>query len=110
MMRYIIFITVLLLSSCSESYLVKYTLQGTATTADITYYDNGVNVSESISIPWSKEIFVRDGDMIGISAHNTSYGEMDCMILFYGNGNIQLYDRQVDDLYILIKGVIHSIL
>jgi hypothetical protein len=109
-MKYILLIIVLLLSSCSESYLVKYTMQGTATTADITYYDNGNNVEESVTLPWSKEIFVRDGDLVGISAHNTSAGEMDCIIFFYGHGNIQTFERQKDEIYILIKGVIHSIL
>jgi len=100
----------ILFISCSESYLVKYSIQGTATTANVLYLYNGESVEESVILPWNKEMFIRDGEQIGLYVTNTSTGEIDCRVYFIGRGNWQTYKTEVSETSVIIKGVIHSTL
>lgn len=109
-MKLTIIFLLIILSSCSETYLIRYSVTGTATTATLTYYDNGYNIEENITIPWTKDIFIRSGELTGISVLNTSDGKIDGRVFFKGNNGWQLYKRQIDENFIMIKGVINSIL
>ena len=99
--------TLFLLSSCSTPYLVKYSIAGGATEAKITYLNNGVSVTENITLPYSKETFTQD---IGIHIYNIIGGVVDCRVLFIHNSGWQMYKRVESDYEIIIKGRLNSVL
>lgn len=112
-MKNIIFIIpMILLFSCNlhEGKYIRYSVSGSATDAKVLYLDNGINIEQVIALPWSKDIFISNNIMVGISAFNLSDGEIDGRILFMGNGDWKMYKRQIDENFIMIKGVIHSTL
>jgi hypothetical protein len=111
-MKKIIFILLLLLPivSCSNLYLIKYQIVGTATNARIEYMNNGVSVSEEIEIPYVKEIFLDSNRQIGIHIYNIVGGVAECNVLFIHNSGWQLYGTKESDYEIIIKGRLNSLL
>jgi hypothetical protein len=101
----------LIIFSCEldEGYIIDYSVCGSATTATITYYDNGINYTEEAVLPWSKSIIIPDGEMVGLIVRNTSDGEIDCRIFFTKYEDKETYKRAKDLFFVTIKGVIHSL-
>lgn len=112
MMKYIIVIFIFCITSCqlSQGYLIKYQVAGEATQAKIIYIDNGVNYEEVVALPWNKEIFIRDGILIGLFVSEIIGGEANASVLFIHNSGFNLYESKSSDREIIIKGVINSIL
>jgi hypothetical protein len=111
-MKKIILLLVVLLSfsGCSlyPVYEIYYAVYGTATTATIRYIDNtGANIEEEITLPWYKEYFITDGNPVGISAKNTSNGEIDVRLYFDKRGYWQPYERKISNSSVSISGVIY---
>lgn len=113
-MKFIVFIfcaTLLMSCDSQEGKYIRYSISGTAIEAKILYIDNGINIETIETLPWSKDIFIDDGDLVGISAFNKSEGKMNVRIFFMGNDGLwKVYKTGTSETFIMLKGIINSIL
>lgn len=93
-----IIILLLLLCSCSELKLIKYDIISDGS-YEILY---GPNIrSESFGY-WTRELFTYRDIMIYVKP--TSGEKVDVRVFYIDDGPLRLYDRQVSDGAVLIKG------
>ena len=111
MWKFIITCTLIIMFfSCSETYYIEYSVQGSAESAIIIYYENGNNYESIESLPWNKYFTIKYSDIVSLYARNLGDGELDARIMFIGKSDWQMYERKRSNDTILIKGKIRSTL
>lgn len=67
------------LMSCNNfgSHLAEYSITGDATDVTVNYRDEtGYNITEKVTLPWSRKVLVQDGNSVRLQANNEGVGTM----------------------------------
>ncbi len=107
MKKLILLLSIVMFTSCSEVYLVRYSVSG-STDARVTYLHSSTSVSEDITGNWSKDIYIKAGQPVGISALNNESSTLDVRVMFIGSGDWCLYEKKTGSHFVNIQGVIRS--
>ncbi len=105
----ILLVVIVVLSSCNNfgGYIVEYELTGDATDVTVEYTpEEGIYATEVVTLPWSKEIYVRAGTRIRLHAMNAGTGTMYAVIYYKPDTRTMIYRSTHDSEDIRIQGII----
>jgi len=103
-MKYM-FLLLVLLSSCSNDTLIKYSVYSDQGEFDILY---SYNIKDTGDIQWSDEIASKGEVFIYVQPKEQNQ-TLDVRVMYIANNGIELYKRVVSDKPILIKGKIRAL-